>query len=282
MREFKEKGTSNDIDSCELTKADKLAIVNKLANDDELVDGYELVDADELVDVMCGVEQEPDEIDDEFDDDSTDKKSVLKSKKQKITDALKSVEERSLYVDVDRFLKKKCSNEDIQKMVSIINNEGIISLRLVNWFAMKFSANMKTMDYVDDRSEVKLFDVKISYHARLDTHSKKYFDPFRRGPKFDYNYDANDKTKVVETALCQLNFFRWLFMHNLMKYIEKNLDYLKSQMGSYNIQEKKKKEKRKKEKENTQQEIIAKKKEHVNIKVKRTELNGVSTLVLRL
>jgi hypothetical protein len=52
-------------------------------------------------------------------------------------------------------------------------------------------------------------------------------------------------------------------------------------MGSYNMQEKKKKEKRKKEKEVVQQDTQSKK-NNVNIKVKRTELNGVSTLVLRL
>jgi hypothetical protein len=220
------------------------------------------------------------EIDD--DDDSADKKSISKSKKQSLTDALKTVEERSLYLDVDRYFKKRCSPEEIQKMINIINNEDSISLRMVNWFAMKFSANMKTMDYIDDRGENKLFDVKISYHARLDTHSKKYFDPFRRGAKFDYNYDQFDKTKVIETALCQLNFFRWLFMYNLLKYINDNLEYLKTQMGSYNVQEKKKKEKKKKDKEVVPVETITKKKERVNIKVKRTETNGISTIVLRL
>lgn len=220
--------------------------------------------------------------DDVESDNKIDKKPLMKTKKLQITEALKTVEERSLYIEVDRFFKKKCSYDKVQKMVDIINNDDPISLRLVNWFAMKYSTKMKTLDFIDENDEVKLFDVKISYHARLDTHSKKYFDPFRRGAKFDYKYDQKDESKVVETALCQLNFFRWLFMHDLMKYIDENLDFLKSQMGTYNVLEKKKKEKKKKEKEIIQKEIKTKKKENLNIKVKRTETNGISTIVLRM
>lgn len=121
-------------------------------------------------------------------------------------------------------------------MIKIINGELFISLRLVNWFAMKYSATMPCIK--KNSKDLDSFNVIISYKTRLNVHSKKYFDPFRRGKRFMFNYDQSDPNKCVETALCQLNFFRWLFMHGLMDYIENNIDTLKTKMGSF---EKKKK-----------------------------------------
>ena len=130
-------------------------------------------------------------------------------------------------------------------MIKIINNEDPISLRLLNWFAMKHSATMESLEIINESGERELFDVKISYRARLNTHSKKYFDPFRRGKRFDYHYDRTNQDKTVETTLCQLNFFRWLFLHDLMDYVDDQFDALKYRMGTYNNVEKKKKETKK-------------------------------------
>lgn len=165
-------------------------------------------------------------------------------------------------------------------MVKIIKNDDSISLRLLNWFAMKYSATMEAIDHVNTTSgKVELFDVKISYRARLNTHSKRYFDPFRRGIKFDYPYDSKDKSKVVVTTLCQLNFFRWMFMHELMSYVEDHFEELKTKMGSYNIQEKKKKE-TKKEKEKTKKINLKNKKKDVTIRVRRFTEDNTSKVVI--
>jgi len=192
-----------------------------------------------------------DDTDDDEDDDVKPekiKKRPVKPKKLTLREALKSVDERSLFMRIDRFFKTECTNDKIQKMVKIISNDDVISLRLLNWFAMKHSATMQSLEIINEDGKKELFDVKISYRARLSTHSKKYFDPFRRGRKFDYQYDNTDKTKTVETTLCQLNFFRWLFMHDLLDYVEDRFDDLKNKMGTYNVVEKRKKE-NKKEKE---------------------------------
>jgi hypothetical protein len=222
-------------------------------------------------------------IDEDQDNDSKQskkcKKIPIKSQKLPIKDALKTVEERSLYMEVDRFFNTKCDQKRILKMVKIINNEDSISLRLLNWFAMKYSATMEAIDYVNDNGKVELFDVKISYRARLNTHSKKYFDPFRRGRKFDYTYDRKDKLKVVETTLCQLNFFRWMFMHELMDYVEDHFEELKNRMGTYNTQEKKKKE-TKKEKEKNKQVNLKNKKKDINIRVRRFTEDNTSKVVI--
>lgn len=205
----------------------------------------------------------------------TKKRHIMRSSKLPLKEALKTVEERSLYTKVDRFFST-CTTEQIQTMVDIINNEASISLRLLNWFAMKYSAQMEAIDVVED-GKVKLFDVKISYRARLDTHSKKYFDPFRRGAKFDYNYDKTDKSKVVETTLCQLNFFRWMFMHNLVDFVEENFEMLRNKMGSFNTLEKKKKETKK---ENEKKLELKNKSKDVKIKVSRFIDQDTSKVVI--
>jgi hypothetical protein len=206
------------------------------------------------------------------------KKKPIRTTKLTIREAIKTVDERSLYTKVDRFFKTECTDKKIQKMIKIINNEDIISLRLLNWFAMKHSATMQPLEVVG-AGGIELFDVKISYRARLNTHSKKYFDPFRRGKRFDYRYDKNDNEKVVETTLCQLNFFRWLFLHNLMDYVEEHFEHLKHKMGSYNNTEKKKKE-IKKEKEKIKKTIIKNKKDDVKVKVKKFNDETTSKLVI--
>ncbi len=207
------------------------------------------------------------------------KRKPIKTKKIPLKEAIKTVEERSLYTKIDRFFKTECSDDKIQKMIKIINNEDQISLRLLNWFAMKHSATMESLEIIDEDGNRELFDVKISYRARLNTHSKKYFDPFRRGKRFDYYYDKKNGEKTVETTLCQLNFFRWLFLHDLMDYVEDQFDNLKQKMGSYNNVEKKKKE-TKKEKESQKKTIVKNKKEDIKIKVKRFNEDNTSKLVI--
>jgi hypothetical protein len=206
------------------------------------------------------------------------KKTPIKQKKLSLKEALKTVDERSLYTKIDRFFRE-CSEKVIQKMVKIIKNEDEISLRLLNWFSMKNSATMEPLEVINDDGKNELFDVKISYRARLNTHSKKYFDPFRRGRKFDYQYDKTDKTKVVETTLCQLNFFRWLIMHNLLDYVEEHFEALKNRMGTFNTVEKKKKEV-KKEKEKIKKTILKNKKEDIKLKVKRFTEDNTNKLVI--
>lgn len=207
-----------------------------------------------------------------------EKKKPIKTEKMVLSEAVKTVDERSLFAQVDRFFRT-CPEEKINKMVKIINNEDAISLRMLNWFAMKHSATMESLDVVGPKGNIELFDVKISYRARLNTHSKKYFDPFRRGKRFDYNYDPKDPTKTVETTLCQLNFFRWLIMHNLLDYVANHFNDLKQKMGLHNNVEKKKKE-TKKEKEKMKKTIIKNKKEELKISVKRFIDDNTSKLVI--
>jgi len=235
----------------------------------------------DIVDITDNTDSYISDDDDVSDDDSKEsktKKKIKKTQKMPLNEAVKTVEERSLYTKLDRFFKSECSEEQIRKMIKIINNEDAISLRLLNWFAMKHSVSMEPLEVKNEEGNLtELFDIKISYRARLSTHSKKYFDPFRRGKHFDYNYDSKDKTKIVETTLCQLNFFRWLFLHNLLGYVEEHFEHLKTKMASFNNDEKKKKEKKKEKIKKNENKI---KKEDIKIKVKRFTDEDSNKLVI--
>lgn len=194
------------------------------------------------------------------DGNSSDRKGVMP-----LCEAVRTLEERSLYTNLNNYFKFNCTLEQIQNMKSIIDNNNIISLRLLNWFAMKFSANMEGILCCENKkiksfnqSNIKchsyqsitsrIFDIKISYKARLKTHSKKYFDPFRRGNRFIYHYQALDQDIYIETTLCQLNFFRWLLLHNILEYIEDNYEDLKNKMGIYEKNKKNEKQEKNVEK----------------------------------
>ncbi len=259
---------SNDLNSEEFDLTDNSE--NSYLSDD---------DVDDDIDTDCESADIEELNEDKAQKTKKAKKKPVKTKKLTLKEAIKTVEERSLYTKIDRFFKTECSEKKINKMIKIINNEDSISLRLLNWFAMKHSATMESLTIINENAATELFDVKISYRARLNTHSKKYFDPFRRGKRFDYNYDKNNQEKTVETTLCQLNFFRWLFLHDLMDYVEEQFDTLKYKMGTYNNLEKKKKEV-KKEKENIKKTLIKNKKEDIKIKVRRFTEENTSKLVI--
>jgi len=166
------------------------------------------------------------------------KKRPLKTDKMPLKEAVKTAQERSYYVIIDKFFKN-CDEKIIEKMINIISkkkNDDSLSLRMLTWFASQQNESLCPIEIeieTEDGGKTELFDIKISYKAQLDTFSKKYFDPFRRGKRFDYCYDKNNSEKCIETTLCQLNFFKWLFTYDLLTYVEKNYDILKGKMRNF-------------------------------------------------
>lgn len=156
---------------------------------------------------------------------------------KKLSATLFSKKEAFYYKMIDRFFKD-CTEEQIVKMLNIINKESEISLRILDWFVTRHSK--KKIDF--DLNNDEIFDVHISYKAQLKSYKKTYFDPFRRRKKFYYNYDKNNTKKQVYTTIGQLNFFRWAISNNIIEYVEKNLTQLTKAMNSSNKEDKKKKQ----------------------------------------
>jgi len=76
-----------------------------------------------------------------------------------------------------------------------------ITLRLIDCFIATYSKSHNQTIY-------------DGYLCELIKYKKAYFDPFRRHNKLIYN--------DVETSIGQLNFFRWMFENDVMKYIDEH------------------------------------------------------------
>lgn len=162
-----------------------------------------------------------------------------------------SNKELCYYVLINNFFMEECSKEHIEKMISIINTESNISLRVLDWFVTKYSRKHSNFESLDET-----FDVRISYKAQLKSFRKKYFDPFRRRKKFIYSFERKDIENLkILTTLGQLNFFRWAITKNILDYVEKNLNEIILEMNNvYKI------DKKIKNKKNSNKEL------HINAK----------------
>ena len=189
------------------------------------------------------------------------------------------VRELCHYKLIDNFFKK-CKQENIDKMLDIINGKSDISLRILDWFVTKYSKKRIDCGVSKDSD---MFDVRVSYKSQLKSYKKRYFDPFRRRRKFVY-YFSN--TKSINTTLGQLNFFKWAITNNIIEYVEKNLKQISKENNQSNREEKKKKKKRKEEtvKKNSDKKPTRKKKTKTD-KIKINPINivddGKSKTVLR-
>ena len=133
---------------------------------------------------------------------------------------------------------KKNNNENIQRMLDIINGNSRISLRIVDWFATNYSKEKYTIYTLQD-SDGKDYRFKVynDYKLKLKAYSKKRFDPFCRWDRITVPLDS---TRSIETTIGQLNFFKWALEHNIIKYINNNYDMIDNDMNVRNSYAKKK------------------------------------------
>jgi hypothetical protein len=123
----------------------------------------------------------------------------------------------------------------LNKMMSIINGETKISLRIVDWFVTNFAKKYYTVyDLYTQRGTVQdkiRFKVYNDYKLKLKAYSKRKFDPFCRWERISIPYDDE---KYIETTIGQLNFFKWAIENNIIEYIEQNYDDIERDMNSRN------------------------------------------------
>jgi len=149
-----------------------------------------------------------------------------------------NVKELCYYKMIDKFFNM-CTEDNINKMLDIIEGKSPISLRILDWFATKYSK--KNID--TNREDGEIFDVKISYKSQLKAYKKRYFDPFRRRKKFRYMFCEDKKLSAdnIYTTLGQLNFFKWIFSNHILNYVDKNLKQICKEMNQSNKDDKQRK-----------------------------------------
>jgi len=133
---------------------------------------------------------------------------------------------------------------NLDKILSIINGEDKMSLRLIDWFVTNYSKKHYVVyNLTDGKGISKRFKVYIDYKLKLKAYSKKRFDPFCRWERITIPY-KNDT--CVQTTIGQLNFFRWALEYKIIDYMREHFDSIEKDMNQRNSTSKSRREKVKK------------------------------------
>lgn len=123
------------------------------------------------------------------------------------------------------------NNDNINKMIRIINGESNISLRIVDWFVTNFAKKYYTVYNIENKYDTIRFKVYNDYKLKLKAYSKKRFDPFCRWERISIPYD---KENSMETTIGQLNFFKWAIENKIIDYIDANYADIEQDMNNRN------------------------------------------------
>jgi hypothetical protein len=108
-------------------------------------------------------------------------------------------------------------------LANVLNRTSVVSLRLLDFFCVSYSKEYDVSYDVDGR----MFEPHLSYKSQLQLHSKKHFDPFRRGGA-EYGIIVNG----IDTTIGQLCFFKWCIDNRVIEYISEHHDVISSAMKS--------------------------------------------------
>jgi hypothetical protein len=125
--------------------------------------------------------------------------------------------------------------ENLDSMLSIINGESKISLRIVDWFATNYAKKYYTLYTLSESN--KRFKVYMDYKLKLKAYSKKRFDPFCRWERINIPYKNGT---FIQTTIGQLNFFKWALENEVIKFINDNYTIIEKDMNNRNSTSKRK------------------------------------------
>jgi len=130
-------------------------------------------------------------------------------------------------------------NNNLDKMLRIINGESKISLRIVDWFATNYAKKYYVIYSIKQSNDnnFERFKVYDDYKLKLKGYSKKRFDPFCRWDRISIPYTNGS---FIETTIGQLNFFKWALETKVIDYIEKNYNEIEKDMNNRNSTSKRK------------------------------------------
>ena len=143
-----------------------------------------------------------------------------------------------LLTNLLEFYKK---DDNMERLMQIINGESKVSLRIIDWFVTNFAkknftvysipAKNRCSTVINGEENMERFKVFHHYKLELKAYSKVRFDPFSRRERIMVPY-TNDT--CLQTTIGQLNFFKWAIENQVLEYIEKNYDEIETDMNSRN------------------------------------------------
>jgi len=98
--------------------------------------------------------------------------------------------------------------EHAQQLKDILEHRRGVSLRNLEWFVTNYS---RQTNVTYKTSTGRQFTVHVAYKSSLDGYSKKFFDPFCRTERIEF--------QGLTTTVAQLNFIRWCIVNGIVDYI---------------------------------------------------------------
>ena len=127
-------------------------------------------------------------------------------------------------------------NQNLSKMMTIVNGQSRISLRIIDWFVTNYAKKFFVIYDVLGHHNVSRFKVYNDYKLKLKAYSKKSFDPFCRWERINIPYDSEN---YIETTIGQLNFFKWAIENKIIEHISENYSVIENDMNQRNSTSKK-------------------------------------------
>jgi hypothetical protein len=119
-------------------------------------------------------------------------------------------------------------DNNLEKMLKIINGESPISLRIIDWFATNYAKKFFTVYEVGVNRRFKVY---MDYKLKLKAYSKRRFDPFCRWDRISIPYGNGT---FIQTTIGQLNFFKWALENGVVAYIESHYATIEDDMNARN------------------------------------------------
>jgi len=118
------------------------------------------------------------------------------------------------------------SHPEIDKVITYLNGEAPLSLRIIDWFVTKYSRK----NFIRYPLNGQEFLVYLSYKGQLKAYSKQYFDPNCRRERIMFKIPDYDQ---FMTTIGKLNFFRWALESNILNYIEEHEEDIRKGYNAY-------------------------------------------------
>lgn len=119
-------------------------------------------------------------------------------------------------------------DNNLETMLTIINGESPISLRIIDWFATNYAKKFFTVYEVGANRRFKVY---VDYKLKLKAYSKRRFDPFCRWDRITIPYSGGT---FIQTTIGQLNFFKWALENGVVAYIGEHYSAIEDDMNARN------------------------------------------------
>lgn len=139
---------------------------------------------------------------------------------------------------LNKLMEFYMKNDNLSKMLKIINGESRISLRIIDWFTTNYAKTYFTLyNVTKPNGDVIRFKVYVDYKLKLKAYGKSRFDPFCRWDRIVVPYKDG---KSIETTIGQMQFFKWAIENEVINYVNEHYTTIEKDMNSRNSTSKRK------------------------------------------